>query len=73
MGKDLVINEKVVRILDLLEQLKRVNEMISMHLKLENGDFMAEQYQRQKRQFVKDLKKIFVEYDLTVEIKSKAA
>jgi hypothetical protein len=56
-----------------LEQIKRVNEMIAMHLKLENGNFMAEQYERQKRQFVKELKQILLAFDLSVEAVSKAA
>lgn len=73
MSQELVLDEKTIRIIDLLEQLKRVNEMIAMHLKLENGDFMARQYERQKRQFVNDLKKLFLDYDLSVEAVSKAA
>ncbi|MCC6725186.1 MAG: hypothetical protein IT258_11800 [Saprospiraceae bacterium] len=73
MSQELVLDEKAIRIIDLLEQLKRVNEMIAMHLKLENGDFMARQYERQKRQFVNDLKKLLLDYDLSVEAVSKAA
>ncbi len=73
MSQDIVLNEKAFRILDLLEQIKRVNGMIAMHQNLENGDFMASQYDRQKRQFVNELKKLFLEYDLAVEAKNKAA
>jgi hypothetical protein len=73
MNQELVLDEKSIRILDLLEQIKRVNEMIAMHLKLENGNFMAEQYERQKRQFVKELKQILLAFDLSVEAVSKAA
>lgn len=73
MSQDLILDEKTVRIIDLLEQLKRVNEMISMHRSYEDGDFMAKQYERQKLQFVNELKKLLSDYDLTLEIKSKAA
>jgi hypothetical protein len=73
MSQDLVTDERSIRILDLLEQLKRVNQMISMHLNLENGDFMAEQYERQKRQFVNELKTMLLDYDLSVEAITKAA
>lgn len=73
MNQALVHDEKMVRILDLLHQLKRVNDMISMHLKLENGDFMAEQYERQKRQFVKELQALLLDYDLAVQAASQAA
>lgn len=73
MNQALVHDEKAVRILDLLHQLKRVNDMISMHLKLENGDFMAEQYERQKRQFVKELQALLLDYDLAVQAASQAA
>ncbi|MCF8243813.1 MAG: hypothetical protein K9J37_02145 [Saprospiraceae bacterium] len=73
MNQELVLDEKAVRILDLLQQLKRVNDMIAMHQKLENGDFMVEQYERQKRQFVKGLQALLLEYELAVEPTSKAA
>lgn len=73
MNQALVLDKKAVRILDLLEQLKRVNSMIAMHQKLENGDFMAEQYERQKRQFVKELQALLLDYELAVEVNSKAA
>ncbi len=73
MIEEVALDHDIARVVDLLEQIKRVNEMIRMHSKLKDGDFMAEQYERQKQQFVNELKKLLLVYDLSVEVRSQAA
>ena len=60
--KDL-ISEEIARVIDLLEQIKAVNKMIEIHKG--SDDFMLNQYKYRKEKFLKELKELLQEFDIS--------
>ncbi|MCB9267311.1 MAG: hypothetical protein H6558_19995 [Lewinellaceae bacterium] len=59
--KDLeIMDERIIKVADLLEQIKSVDEMIGLHRqKGDEEDIMLIQYQYRREQFLKELSSIF--------------
>ncbi len=54
-----IIDERIVRAADLLEQIKSVNEMINLHKQKGNeDDLMLIQYQYRREKFLKEFSEI---------------
>jgi hypothetical protein len=64
--------ERSARVLDLLEQIDKVNEMISFHRDVSKESLMQQQYEHQKNKFVCDLKTALTAFDVEIEIKQAA-
>lgn len=73
MGEQKFFEEEMVRVLDILEQIKELNRMISMHEEKSGDKLMAYQYRDLKNRFLKELKGILKTYDIEVQIQDKAA
>ncbi|MEN0050061.1 MAG: hypothetical protein AAF806_23560 [Bacteroidota bacterium] len=56
-----VKDEQSARIVDLLEQVKSVNEMINLY---EDDEFMKIQYEHRKGLFVQEIWTLLADYDI---------
>ena len=54
-ASDLIIDDKTARIIDLIEQIRKVDNMIDMHHNHSKNVFMAEQYEFKRDEFVLEL------------------
>ena len=73
MDNDALLDENLARVLDILEQIKKLNKMIDLHKNQSGDNFMVNQYQDLKNRFLKELKEILSHYEIEVLIKGKAA
>lgn len=64
--KDLeIMDERIVKVVDLLEQIKSVDEMIGLHKqKGDEEDIMLIQYQYRREKFIKELSLILEELNI---------
>jgi len=61
------MNDKIVRVSDILEQIDELNKMIEIHSIDPEGNSMLTQYQYMKNKFVSELDSILQEFQLTVK------
>lgn len=73
MDEKIIMDNDLARVLDLLEQIKKLNKMIAMHQDQSGDAFMVSQYQDMKNRFLVELKALLSDYEIEVIIKSKAA
>jgi len=73
MNDKVLLDKDLARVLDLLEQVKKLNKMIDLHKNESEDDFMVNQYQDMKNRFLEELKEILSDYQIEVLIKDKAA
>lgn len=73
MENNIIFDEKTVRVSDILEQIKKLNQMIELHEKEEGNEFMVKQYFDLKNRFLEELKALLSEFEIEVLIKNKAA
>lgn len=73
MDSDALLDKNSARILDILEQVKKLNKMIDLHKSQSGDNFMVNQYQDMKNRFLEELKEILSDYEIEVMIKAKAA
>lgn len=73
MEEQVAFDEKSIRILDLLEQVKKVNAMIDLHRSQSGDEFMIHQYEDMKQRFLTELKDLLSEFEIQVQIQSEAA
>lgn len=64
--KDLeIMDERIIKVADLLEQIKSVDEMIDLHKQKEDEeDIMLIQYQYSREQFLKELRSILEDLNI---------
>lgn len=58
-------DEKILRVADLLEQIRDVNRMIELHRKDEDS-FMLDQYKYRRNKFVKELGEILEDFEINL-------
>lgn len=63
--KDL-LDADLVRVIDILAQLKSLNEIINLHEKENEERFMINQYQDMKNRFLEELKDLLFIYEVEV-------
>ena len=73
MDENVLIDKDLVRVIDLLNQVKRLNKMIDLHVNESKDSFMINQYSDRKERFLKELKEILSGFEIDVLIKGKAA
>jgi hypothetical protein len=73
MNEQKVIDEELIRVLDILEQIKELNTMIDMHKNQSKDKFMAGQYEDMKERFLEELREILQKYEIEVKTKGEAA
>ncbi|MEN0003350.1 MAG: hypothetical protein AAF798_04380 [Bacteroidota bacterium] len=67
--EDNLISESAARVIDILEQLERLNQMIELHANGSGDSFMVNQYSDLKNRFLEELKELLSEYDVEVLLK----
>lgn len=67
--EELILDEKMIRVMDLLNQVKSLNKMIAMHQEQSQDSFMIAQYQDMKNRFLVELKEILGDFEIDVMIK----
>ncbi len=66
MSNSNIVNDKIVRVSDILEQIDGLNKMIKIHEENSNSS-MLEQYQYMKSQFLSELNVILNDFQLSIK------
>lgn len=73
MADQILIDKSLARVLDLLDQIKKLNKMIALHKNQSKDKLMSNQYMDMKNRFLLELKDILSDYEIDILIKDKAA
>ena len=73
MSENILIDKNAARILDILEQVKKLNQMIDMHNNQSGDELAVHQYEDMKTRFLIELKEILSDFQIEVLIKDQAA
>lgn len=73
MDDDAKIDDQSARVLDILDQVKKLNKMLNMHENQSQDMLMVNQYRDLKNRFLNELKEILSDYEIEVLINDKAA
>ena len=66
MSSSNIVNDKIVRVSDILEQIDELNKMIKAHE--DNADSsMFKQYQYMKNQFLQELNSILNDFQISIK------
>ena len=65
--------EKVARISDIIEQIEELNKMIDFHRSHQGDLSTIAQYQYMRKEFVKELNELMVDFKLDVRLTEHAA
>lgn len=62
-----ILDERIIRIADILEQIQKLNKMIAMHQEITNDAVMIYQYTSMRKAFMDELKDLLqaLEIDVT--------
>lgn len=67
---DMTIADEQIRVLDIMEQVKKLNAMIDLHQTESKDAVMVSQYEDMKRRFLIELKDIMLAYQIEVQIQA---
>ena len=56
----------LVRVIDILAQIKSLNEIIELHKRENDDNFMIKQYEDMKNRFLEELKELLFVYEVKV-------
>ena len=65
---DYISNDKKIRVVDILDQIGKLNSLITLHNKETQSALMVKQYDTMRQQFLEELKAILVDFQLNVEV-----
>ena len=65
---DYISNDKKIRVVDILDQIDKLNSLITLHNKETQSALMVKQYDTMRQQFLEELKAILVDFQLNVEV-----
>ena len=68
---NVLVNDKIARISDILEQVERLNEMVDFHKSKSGEQGMMRQYEEMRQEFLQELAGLLA--DFRVEVRVKAA
>jgi len=60
-------DKNIIRITDILEQIKALNKMIDLYKSDEGSSSMLSQYDYMKREFVEELKPLLKGFQITID------
>jgi hypothetical protein len=63
-----IVNNKKIRVLDILDNIEQLNSLINLHNKETRSTLMVKQYQTMREQFLAELKTILFDFQLNVEV-----
>lgn len=61
-----VQDKNIIRITDILEQVKELNKMIELHKSSDGSSSMLSQYEYMKNEFVEELKPLLQDFQITI-------
>ena len=67
------MEDKIARVSDILEQIGKLNEMVSFHKNESKELSMLKQYEEMRNDFVKELESILNQFNLNLKIDDIAA
>ena len=67
MSSSKIMNDKIVRVSDILEQIDELNKMIEIHQDSSGESSMLSQYKHMKDEFIKELSSILQEFQLGIK------
>ena len=65
---DYISDDKKIRVVDILDQIGTLNSLITLHTNETQSVLMIKQYQTMRQQFLEELKTIFSDFQLNVEV-----
>ena len=66
MSKSNLINDKIVRVSDILAQIDGLNKMIKVHQDNSESS-MLQQYEFMKKEFINELNKILLDFQISIK------
>jgi hypothetical protein len=66
------INDTKSRILHVIERIEKMNEMIALHTRQDDDDFMIRQYQFRKTRLLQDLEKLLESLNIKADLSNAA-
>ena len=63
-----ISNDKKIRVVDILDQIGKLNSLISLHNKETQSSLMIKQYDNMRQQFLEELRAILFDFQLNVEV-----
>jgi hypothetical protein len=63
-NEPIVAEDKIAEVVNLLEQINKVNKMLDLHQDDED-EFMISEYQYQKKELMRQLKESFLAFNIT--------
>ena len=63
-----ITDDKKIRVVDILDQIGKLNSLISHHHNETQSSLMVKQYQNMRQQFLDELKSILFDFQLNVEV-----
>lgn len=54
-----ILDERIIRIADILEQIQKLNKVIAMHQEITKDAVMIHQYASMRKEFMDELKDLF--------------
>lgn len=66
MSNSNIINDKIIRVSDILEQIDGLNKMIKLHQDNSESSMLA-QYESMKQEFLDELNKILIDFQISVK------
>ena len=63
-----ISDDKKIRVLDILENIEKLNQLITLHSKETQSSLMVKQYNNMRQQFLEELKTILYDFQLNVEV-----
>lgn len=73
MDDKVLIDKDIARVLDLLSQIKKLNNMIDLHKNESKSSIMVNQYLDLKGRFLEELKEILSDFGIDVLMQGKTA
>jgi len=67
------MEDKIVRVSDILEQIGKLNEMVDFHKNESKELSMLKQYEEMRNDFIKELESILNQFNLNLRIDDLAA
>ena len=66
MSNSNIVNDKIVRVSDILEQVDELNKMIKVH-QSNSDNSMLKQYEYMKKEFLEELNKILKDFQISIK------
>jgi hypothetical protein len=63
---NVLVNDKIARISDILEQVERLNEMVDFHKSKSGEQSIMRQYEEMRQEFLKELAGLLVAFRIVV-------